>query len=442
MIAPTSAHTERHASNWRTVVTLVLGNALEWFDYALFGFFAVPIAANFFPGGNESTSIVLTFAVFGLSYLVRPLGALVLGRYADRHGRKPALVVATSLMGGGTAVIAFTPSYTQIGVAAPLLVLLARLLQGFSAGGEFGGATALLCELRSKRRGFLSSWQFAGQALSAWLANLCGFGLSSVLSLEQLTSWGWRIPFVFGLSIIGVAFWLRGRVLESPEFERLNAPEQNSVFSGLMLGRTMLAIGAVIVLTVGTYTLAFVPTFAVSRLQLPFSAAFEAGLVTSTLQVAMIPGAGALSDRFGRLPLALGGAVATLLFSYPACAWLLDSPSPQRLLVFQVLIGMFMAVYAGPLSAIMAESFPTRIRTTGLSLSYAIAVSLFGGFAPLVSQSAIAISGEEIAFIYYLVGAAGVSVLALLFVARMDGRASPGTVSSNERLTAFSNDLN
>ncbi len=399
---------------WQPIFAISVANALEWFDFVIFGYFAAIISANFFPVGNEATSLLLALATFGVAFLVRPLGATILGSYADRHGRKPALLLTISLMVTGTGIIAFAPTYSSVGLFAPALVVCGRVLQGFSAGGEFGGTTAYLVEQNPDRRGFFSSWQFAGQAFAALLANLCGVILTNALSAEQLASWGWRIPFLFGLLIALVAYYIRRQLDESPEFQL--AERSVTPFGELLSGaleRLLIAIGFVLIATVATYTLVFMPSFAVSQLGLPLSAAFLAGLLTSSIQMVLIPIVGALSDRWGRLPIAYIMVLAILVLAYPLFNWLISVPTLGTLLAFQVVIGLLLAGYGGVLPALMSDIFPTRIRTTGLSISYALSVSLFGGLAPFIDASLAEIIGSKVAAVYYVMIAAVISLSAL-----------------------------
>ena len=208
-----------HPPAYRVIVAASMGNALEWYDFLIYGYFAVTIAKVFFPAGNDAVSLLQALGAFGLSYLVRPLGAIMLGAYADRAGRKAALMLSILLMMIGTTIMAVIPGYATIGVAAPAMVLLARLLQGFSVGGEFGSATAFLVEHSKTRKGFMASWQWASQGLTALVASAFGVLLTSALSADQLLSWGWRIPFFFGLLIGPVGLYIRSRMAETPELQ-------------------------------------------------------------------------------------------------------------------------------------------------------------------------------------------------------------------------------
>ena len=410
----TSNDSRTHSERWRVLIAISAGNALEWFDFIIYGYFAVTIANHFFPAGYKAASLLLSLGTFGVAFVMRPFGAIIIGNYADRFGRKRALTLTISLMMFGTAIIAFTPTYSAIGPAAPVLIVCARILQGFSAGGEFGSATAYLAEQDPKRRGFFASWQFASQAMTAVIATGFGAILSSALSGEQLDAWGWRLPFYFGLCIGPVAFYIRRQIDESVEFH--SAQISSSPFREVLSHakkNLLVAIGAVVVFTVATYTLIFMPTFAVRQLGLPLSVGFKVGLVTSVLQMVLVPIVGTLSDRWGRLPISYAATIAMLLAIYPLFSNLIAVPTLGNLLLSHICIGGLIACYAGALPAMMSELFPARIRTTGISISYSLGVTIFGGFAPFINASLIQLSGSKLIPCYYLMIAAAITLIAL-----------------------------
>jgi MFS transporter, MHS family, proline/betaine transporter len=406
--------TDIRCQRWRTIVAVSAGNAFEWFDFVIFGYFAVEIAKQFFPNDDQASAIELSLAIFGAAFVMRPLGAIVLGYYADRHGRKPGLTLTISLMTIGTALIVCAPPRETAGSLGPSLVLAGRLAQGFSAGGEFGSATALLAEQDPRHRGFFASWQFASQALTVVLATSFGAALSGMLHAEQLTAWGWRIPFLFGVLIGPIALYIRKRVFESVEFQ--SAPLNNSplrAIVGTHKARLLTALGLVTVATVTIYTLVFTPTFAVHYLGYSTYDGFLISLITGVVQIALIPAAGALSDAWARLPLAGAATLAILVTAIPLLARVTSNPTFVNLLIFQVWTGAQLAIYVGALPAMMSELFPARVRTTGLSLAYSLSVAVFGGFAPLTNAFLIDISGSNVAPSYYLAAAAVVSLASL-----------------------------
>jgi MHS family proline/betaine transporter-like MFS transporter len=414
MTAMTSGVSLSQPQRWRAVVAASIGNALEWFDFAVYGFFAVTMARLFFPAANETVSILVALATFGVTFVLRPLGAIVIGTFADRHGRKSAFMLTIVLMMTGTAIIALAPTYSSIGILAPILIVVARMIQGFSAGGEFGSATAFLAEQNPQRRGFFASWQFASQGLTTILATAFGATLASTLTTAQMDAWGWRIPFIFGLLIGPVAYYIRRHVDETIEFQSTPASKTplREAFSDVKL-RMLISLGAVVLVTVATYTTLFMPTYATRQLGLPPYSGFLAGLLTGSIQLVLIPIVGALSDRIGRLPIAFVSAVAILLSIYPMFAWLTATPSIQTLLIVQAIIGVLTAGYMGGLPALMSELFPTRVRTTGLSISYSFGVAIFGGFAPFIIAWLIEITGSKLAPSFYLMLAAVISLVAL-----------------------------
>jgi MHS family proline/betaine transporter-like MFS transporter len=401
----------------RSIVAAAIGNALEWFDLVVYGFFAPVIADLFFPGRDRSVALLYALGTFGISFVVRPVGAVILGRFADRNGRRAALVVITSLMLVGTLMIAVLPTYSQIGVAAPVLLLVARLIQGFSAGGEFGSATAYLAEQSPNRRGFYSSWQVAGQGLATVLAAGAGFLLTVALSEQELHSWGWRMPFVFGLLIGPAAYLMRFRALESPEFiEARNrpTPTPRPRLSMAMAAQVSVGSGAVMAATVSLYLMLYMPTFSRTVLGLDASIGFAASFASGAVLTLVTPFAGALSDRVGRFAVAVPAVVLMGLSPIPLFFWLVSDPSAMKVITVQVLIGLFSAVYLGVLPAFLSELFSLDVRTLGLSLSYNLAVVIAGGFAPLLFALLVNWTGSSASPSFYLALAAMVSLLSLL----------------------------
>jgi MFS transporter, MHS family, proline/betaine transporter len=424
MTATTVANPSTQNDRVRAVVAASIGNALEWFDFAVFGFFAVVLAKVFFPSDNPTLSLLFTYFGFGVTFFIRPLGAVVLGSFADKHGRKAALTLTIGLMMLGTAMIAVAPPYAAIGIGAPLLILTARLIQGFSAGGEFGSATAFLAEQNPARRGFYASWQFASQGITTMLATGFGAGLAVALTPPQMESWGWRVPFIFGLLIGPVALYIRTRLDETMEFKSVKISE-TPLREALTANSNALFIGfgLVVLTTVATYTVLFMPGYAVRQLNLPASGSFMAALLTGAIQLVLVPIVGALSDKHGRFPIAFASALALMIVIYPMFAWLASTPTLTTLLAVQAVIGVLVAGYMGGIPALMSELFPTRLRTTGLSISYSFGVAIFGGFAPFINTWLIEVTGSKLAPSFYLMLAAAVSLVALLAARSLPAKA-------------------
>ena len=410
------------ATRRKAIIAATIGNGLEWFDFTVYSFFAVIIAKLFFPTGNDFTSFMLTVATFGVGFFMRPVGAVVLGIYADRVGRKAALTLTIMMMAIGTAIIGLAPTYAQIGIGAPILIVIARLIQGFSAGGEVGGATAFLIEYApDERRGYFASWQQASQGISFILGAAMGAIVTNGLSPEQIDAWGWRIPFLFGLLIGPVGMYIRSHLHEPPAFEaqKAKAAKESRLAPLSQVLRdhpreVLGGLGVTILWTVCTYTLVFyMPTYAKQQLGLPLGATFQSTALCGVIIFVLCPLMGTLSDRIGRKRMLGTVALVIAAAAYPLFHWLNVNPTVQTLLQVQVILGVLLAAFTGPAPAVLAEQFPTAVRSTGLSISYNLAVTIFGGFAPLIVTWLIASSGSKLAPSYYVMVAAIISVFAL-----------------------------
>lgn len=423
------------AAQRRAIVSAIIGNAFEWYDFIVFGFLSVIIAQRFFPNTNPTVSLLLTTATFGSAFLVRPIGGIVLGIYADRHGRKAALSLVILLMTISSAAMALTPDYSAIGIAAPVIVVLARLLQGLSAGGEFGSSTAMLIEYAPEhRRGFYGSWQNFGQFLAAVTAALMGALVTRYLPKGMLDSWGWRIPFLFGMLIGPVGFYIRTRLDEAPAYVHAQGGAPRT--AGATLAQVWrdhqaalwIAFGLVIASTVAQYVLnVYLPVYAVRQLKLPVSVPFTVLIVTGLLRMLLTPLFGHLSDRVGRKPV-LGAAMALYVLTvYPLFSWLVAAPSLGRLLGAEVVFAVLMAAALGPASTALAELFPTPLRATGLSISYNVATTLFGGFSPFLVTWLIDITGDRMMPAYFVTMAMVIGLVALWPMREGAGQASLDT---------------
>ncbi|MAE23133.1 MAG: MFS transporter [Pseudomonas sp.] len=404
------------------VVAAVIGNALEWYDFIIFGFLAVVISRLFFPAESEYSSLLMATATFGVGFFMRPVGGILLGIYADRRGRKAALQLIIAMMTVSIALIAFAPPFAAIGIAAPLLIVFARLLQGFATGGEFASATSFLIESApSNRRGLYGSWQMFGQGLAVF----CGAGITALvtngLSPEALDSWGWRIPFIIGLVIGPVGLWIRRHLSETEAFlEARQAPKEKQSLAR-MLRNHLRGVATVMALTVcgtvGFYViLVYMPTFANRQLNLPLTEAFTAQVIAVALLTLLMPVFGALSDRVGRR-LLIGVATAGLLIAlYPLFSWVHAAPSFGRLMSMQAVLCTLLALFFGPFSAAVAEQFPAGVRSTGLALAYNLAVMIFGGFAQFIVTWLIHATGLAIAPVFYVMFAAILGLLGAYFL--------------------------
>ena len=417
----------------KAVAASLIGNTLEWFDLSVYAYFAVTIGKVFFPSNDSSLSLLMAFATFGISFLIRPLGAMVLGAYADRAGRKKSLTVSLTLMLLGTLMIAVMPSYAAVGALAPAGIMAARLLQGFSAGGEFGSSTAFMMEHAPQRkRVFVASLQFASQGFGTVIASLFGYFLTKNLTPEAMQDWGWRVPFFFGLSIAPVGLYLRSKVDETPEFANKaahksaqSAAQNNTqtvdkpiadLFSSQKL-LMLVATGVLIISTASTFLIKYMPTYAAENLKLSQSTGFLATLLAGVILTLVTPVVGLLADKIGRIKIMLSASIVYIALAYPFFLWLNAYPTNTSLLLVVGMIGLIKAVYFAPLASIMSDIFPIETRVTGMSLSYSIGVSVFGGFAPAISIFLIKITGTPVATSYYLVAASGLSICALLVAA-------------------------
>jgi MHS family proline/betaine transporter-like MFS transporter len=416
--------TRERASRLRTVVAANIGAVLEWFDLVLYALFAAVLGRVFFPAADPNVSLLLSLGAFAISWLVRPLGAIVIGAYSDRVGRKPGLTLSAGLMMLGTAMIAFMPSYSSIGLAAPLLILVARMVQGFSAGGEFGSATAMLAEQDPGRRGLYASLQWSASGFSVLLASLAAYAVSATLTPEAVESWGWRVPFLFGLLIGPVAVYIRTRLDEPEEFlraEHASRPLAELVATDkvrVLLGAGLVAAGAC-----GSFLNTYMPTFAFTRLHLPQSQALLGTGAAGLINTVMPPVFGSLSDRFGRARVMAVSGVLGLLMIYPLFRWLIASPSIGTLVAIQSLIALvFYCGYYSTVPAALSDLFPVRRRTSGVSIAYVLAQTLFGGVTPLVVGWIVATTGDPTSPGLYLGAVMLLSLGCLWASARLLGR--------------------
>ncbi|MBB3104496.1 MFS transporter [Azomonas macrocytogenes] len=399
------------------------GNFLEQFDFFLFGFYATYIAAAFFPSSSEFASLMMTFAAFGAGFLMRPLGAIVLGAYIDEVGRRKGLIVTLSIMASGTFLIVLVPSYESIGLLAPVLVLLGRLLQGFSAGAELGGVSVYLAEMATPgRKGFYTSWQSGSQQVSIVVAAALGYGLNEWLSAATIADWGWRIPFMVGCLIVPFIFLLRRTLEETEEFSaRTHRPSMRQVFSTLLDNWSLVVAGMLMVAmtTTAFYLITvYAPTFGKTVLNLSTGDSLIVTLLVAISNFIWLPIGGALSDRIGRKPLLIAITVLAIFTTYPALSFLGSAPSFEHMLEVLLWLSCMYGLYNGAMIPALTEIMPVEVRVAGFSLAYSLATAVFGGFTPAISTWLIHITTDKAAPGYWMSFAALCALAATLFLYR------------------------
>jgi metabolite-proton symporter len=414
-----TSSSERKDKIW-SVIRVSSGNFLEMYDFMVFGYYATAIGKAFFPSGSAFVSLMLSLMTFGAGFLMRPLGALVLGAYTDRHGRRAGLLVTLSMMSIGIFSIACMPGYATIGLLAPLLVVIGRLLQGFSAGMELGGVSVYLSEIATPgHKGFYVSWQSGSQQVAVMFAASVGVVLNSILPPEKMMQWGWRVPLLLGCIIIPFLFRLRKSLAETDEFlARKRRPETSEILRSLKDNWRIVLVGAsmVTMTTVSFYMItAYTPTFGSSVLHLASLDSLIVTLCVGASNLFWLPIMGALSDRIGRRPLLIGCTLLMLITAYPSMLWLAREPSFARLLTVELWFSFIYGSYNGAMVVFLAEIMPIEVRTTGFALAYSLATAIFGGFTPAISTYLIHISGNRAVPGLWLSFAAVCGLLATFF---------------------------
>ena len=395
--------TPTHQSRWlriKSVFIVSSGNFLEMYDFMVFGYYAPAIAQTFFPAKNEYISLLLTLMTFGAGFLMRPVGALVLGAYVDKHGRRKGLLLTLGLMALGTLAIAIMPGYEKIGVVAPVLILLSRLIQGLSAGVEVGGVSVYLSEIATPgNKGFYVAWQSASQQVAVVFAAAVGLVANSYLSPAEMTAWGWRIPFFIGCGLIPFLLLVRRLLVESPAFLAQKHRPTLREAMGTVAINWRLVVGGMLVATMTTvffYMItAYTPTYGSRVLHLTPRDSMFVTMCVGLTNFVLLPTMGALSDRVGRIPLLLTCSGLAILTGYPMLSWLVGDPSFERLMTVQLYFAVVYATYNGAMIVFLTEIMPLHVRTSGFSLAYSLATALFGGFTPAISTYLIEVTGDR-----------------------------------------------
>jgi MFS family permease len=417
---------EKPVSKSVAITAITIGSGLELYDSVVYNFFATLIGPLFFPSSDGLTQTLLSFATFSIGYIMRPLGGFVIGRYADRVGRKPAVILTLWLMGLSSLILVLTPTYAQIGILAAVMIVLARLLQGFAIGGEMGPAAAMLMEYANDRtRGFYISWQPFSQGLAAVLAALVALALSSFLSPESLSSFGWRLAFVIGIMVIPVSVVIRTRLKETLTKPQTRAVKQASGMSVMRDNWRVLLAGMLLMIGLSSaihIIVFYLPNYAALQLHIPLSKTIWTGFVSSLILATLSPLSGWLSDQIGRRKVVFCSRLALLAVAYPAFALLNAEPTLERLLLVSACLAVPMAMTAASTLALVSETFPRHLRATGLSVTYYGAVVIFGSFAQFFSTILIHVTGNVNAPAFYLIACGVLSLFGLLMAPETLGK--------------------
>lgn len=407
-----SASPSDAASSARVVIAATIGNLLEFYDFTVYSFFTLTLAKVFFPASDPVVSTLIALSAFAIGFLARPLGGFVLGHYADKRGRRAALTLTIFLMAAGSAAIGLAPGYASIGLAAPVLVIAARLVQGFAQGGEFGAATATLLETGSdSARGFRASWQLASQGAAALLGSGIAALLTYLLTDSQLLEWGWRVPFLIGTLIVPVGIYLRRHVVDEPI--EVDA-RKSAVLEPALVRKWFLVVLTIMGTTVATYVLIYyVPIYSTQYLGLPHKLSMLTSIGAAIVSFALCPVWGALSDKQQRRkPLIVYGRVALVVLLYPAF-WLMNLFPILPVVVSMVVVMMFFyTMGSAPAYALMPENFPKHARAGYMGSAYAVSVAVFGGTAQLVAAWLIKVTGNVMAPAWYMVACLAISLFA------------------------------
>ena len=412
--APTTTTTARERRH--IVAAATAGNMLEFYDFTVYSYFALTIAHQFFPKEQSQTAALLAFAVFAIGFVSRPIGGILLGYYADRKGRRPALTLTILLMGLGSAIIGLSPSYATIGIAAPFLITVARLVQGFAQGGEFGAATTTLLETGSeKSRAYRASWQLASQGAASLLGAAVSAVLHFSLSEDAMNSWGWRIPFLIGVLIVPIGLYLRRHLKDEEPSTAAATSHVHTPFAPRLVINWFLCVFSIMGMTISSYILMYyIPTYSIQYLGMPATLSSIVAICAAVISLVMSPIFGALSDKFKRRkPIAIIGRAVLIVLLYP-CFWLMNHyTSLSNMMLLIIVLMLFYTMGSTPAYALMPENFPKKVRATYLASAYAVSVALFGGTAQLVSSWLINVTGNTMAPAWYMIASVTLSLIAV-----------------------------
>jgi MFS family permease len=419
---------EQRKEKMRAVVRAGSGNFLELYDFLVYAYFANYIGLAFFPAGGELTPLLIALGTYGVASFARPFGAVILGSYMDRKGRRKGLILTLTLMAIGTVSLAITPTYAMIGILGPIIITLGRLVQGFSLGVEAGGVNVYLAEIATPAtRGFYCAWQGSSQALGVMAATGLGVLLTLMLTMEEMAAWGWRIPLLVGCLIIPILFWLRRSLQETEVFEHSTHARTTREILRILLEHWQVVLIGILLTILNTTMFYFVNTYTAlygSLLKLDPIGNFSVALCVGTASFIMLPAFGALSDRIGRWPLLVTAPVLVLLTAYPAMSWLVAAPSFGRLLIVEFWLAILYAMYAGTLVPFIVELMPAKVRSSGYAIILSFANGLFGTFTPFIVTMLISMTGNRASPALWLSAAAAVSILTAIAARRVAVRSA------------------
>lgn len=407
---------------FRAILAGSIGNVMEWYDFAIFGYFASIISEKFFPSQDPVAALLSTFAVFTVGFIMRPLGAFVIGSYGDRAGRRKALSLSVILMAVSTFIMGILPGYEQIGIISPIVLVIARLVQGFSVGAEWSVSAAFLVEYAPPhRRGLYGSWSQVSSGSGILFGSIVATLLSSFMSPDALNSWGWRVAFASGIIVGVVGLYLRLKIDETPKFQGVEQAKEVARQPLFEIFRSypreiLKIVGMSVAWTVSFYiTMTYLPTYMKTVVKLSFQQSMLANIIVLVFFIVLIPVMGHLSDKYGRKPILLTSCLGFALLSYPVFALINQGGTFFMTLLPQFILAIFLAMFSGSAPATFAELFPTRIRNSALSVGYNIAAALFGGTAPLVATYLIAVTNNKLSPTYYVILFAVVTFFVILF---------------------------